>query len=129
MMAIRVATCRKCESDVTLDHVIGVRDSEDSRRIVWVCEGCGKRDTWTYTFAEYKELIKAHYVEEKGFDSDVVGRQVQGFRIELDELDRDWDTIVGWWKHVEERSPWDVPREALTKSFKGLGSLVTEEDS
>lgn len=128
-MAVRVATCRKCEADINLDHVIGMRDSEDSRRLVWVCEGCGKRDTFTYTFQEYKELLKAHYVEEKGYDSDLVGRMVQGFRIELDRLDEDWDVIVGWWKFTEEVNPWDVPREQLTSKFKGLGGLVVEDDS
>ena len=123
-MAVRVATCKKCEVDVFLDDVVGVRDFEKSRRLTWLCSDCGHRDSFTYSFKDYRRMIKhgdeaVVGVVGVGFDSEYVGRMVQGFRVELDELDRDFGTILAGWDYEDRRSPWDVPRE--TNTYVGLG--------
>lgn len=130
-MSVRVATCRKCEMDVMLDDVVGVRDFEKSRRLTWLCPDCGTRDSFTYSFREYRRLIGKEVEivepeEDSIVDPQFVGCMVQGFRIELDTLNEDFNIILAGWDYEDRYRRDLIPLEDgkyVSLGYERLGDV------
>ena len=81
-------------------------------RLSWYCDNCSANGTVTYGWDRAQRLFNqwADWLRkaQKSYDTEEVGKQVQGFRIELDIVQTPADMEVIW----DSQDPHEVPKEA-----------------
>jgi len=134
------ATCAQCDADVRTGDVYGAAATENGRRLLIRCSECGVEGSMFLTYEELTRLAAKQEAWEEEHetlsphfavsappslpDTEILGRTLQGFRIELDELDRDFNIIVEDWKYQERWRPWTIQSEtrelALVADIAGV---------
>lgn len=110
---------------MNIQNVRGITKAEDGRRVHFNCFTCGAAFSHYFSWAELHNLKDDAPKESNSISTDEVGRLVQGFRLELDRLDEDWDLIVYDWSYTDIHRPKDVPVEyGEYQSFFPLGQEV-----
>ncbi len=79
----------------------------------WMCSNCAQNGTVTVSWDRASRLSNQWFdwlaKAQKSYDTELVGKQVQGFRIDLDVVSTPAD-ITAIWDEQRQRAPHTIPR-------------------
>lgn len=107
--------CHGCKGLVTGDHITkGIGRKGEYARLIWLHD-CGTEHSTAMTWTSYQRFVRRYHdsltKSKKSYDTELIGRMVQGFRIDLDVVETPADIEV-LWRDQERHRPWTVPQEA-----------------
>lgn len=113
-MTSTLAQCQGCAERITPAHVEGVEQIKGGRVVVHWLHVCGSEGVRTMPLKAYEALANRwadrRAKAQLSYDTEKVGRQVQGFRIDLDVVETVAD-LEAVWGDQERHDRWSIPKE------------------
>jgi len=106
--------CHGCGKQVDPDHIESVYGVRGRMAILGYLHPCGAEGKFPLAWAPYLDFVNRwrdfHLKQQKSYDTEAVGKTVQGFRIDLDAVETVAD-IALFWDDQARREPWSIPKE------------------
>lgn len=106
--------CWGCGKQVDPEHIESVYGIKDRVAILGYLHPCGSEGTakleWPAYIAFVNRWTDFYSKKQKSYDTEAVGKAVQGFRIDLDVVETVAD-IALLWNDQARHEPWTIPKE------------------
>ena len=110
--------CWGCGKQVDPEQIETVYGNKDQIAILGYLHPCGSEGTVRFEWPAYIDFVNRwrdfYSKKQKSYDTETVGRMVQGFRIDLDVIETVAD-IALFWDDQARREPWSIPKELVRR--------------